>query len=88
MFGICVDIEFAGYIGGSTLLRLLKHPKHDSFEITVLIRAASKAQGFESYGLKTVIGSLADHDILERESSQADIVYQSVSEATTYLNTN
>lgn len=73
------DFMFTGYLGGSTLLRLLKHPKRDSFDITILIRAASKAQSFESYGLRTVIGSLGDHDILERECSQTDILFQSVS---------
>jgi uncharacterized protein YbjT (DUF2867 family) len=31
-----------GYIGGSVLQRLLEHPKRDSFEITALVRSATK----------------------------------------------
>jgi hypothetical protein len=68
-----------GYLGGSTLVRLLEHPRRSTFEITVYIRAASKADAFQSLGLKTVIGSLDDHDVLEGEASEADIIFQSVS---------
>lgn len=78
------NLVFAGYLGGSTLLRLLKHPKRDNFDISILLRATSKAQAFQSYVIKTVIGSLTDYDILEREASQADVVFQSVSQTAVY----
>lgn len=72
-------IGATGYLGGPTLLNLLAHPKRSSFEITVLIRDASKAKDFEAYGLRVVIGSLADFNIVEHESAEADFVFQSVS---------
>jgi hypothetical protein len=69
----------SGYLGGSTLVRLLEHSKRSTFEITVYIRAASKAEAFQSLGLKTIIGSLDDHDLLEGAAFEADIIFQSVS---------
>jgi nucleoside-diphosphate-sugar epimerase len=70
-------IGATGYIGGSILSRLLQHPKRETFDITVLIRSAAKAKDFESFGLKTVIGSLDDLDSLERLASESDVVFQS-----------
>lgn len=67
-----------GYIGGSVLARLLEHPKRDSFEITAVIRSATKAKDFEPFGIKTIIGSLDDDDVLERAASGADVVIQAV----------
>jgi len=70
-------IGATGYIGGSTLARLLKHPNRESFEITLLLRSPAKAKSFEAFGLKTVIGSFSDVDMLERVSSESDVVFQS-----------
>jgi uncharacterized protein YbjT (DUF2867 family) len=67
-----------GYIGGSVLARLLNHPKRDTFDITILIRTAAKAREFESFGLKVVIGTLDDLDVLERLASESDFVFQTV----------
>lgn len=69
-----------GYIGGSILARLLEHPKNHSFEITAVLRSEAKAKDFESFGIKTVIGSLDNDELLERVSAEADIVIQSVSQ--------
>jgi len=68
-----------GYIGGSVLTRLLEHPKRDTFDITILISAASKVKAFEFFGLNVVVGSLDDADLLERLAYESDIVFQSVS---------
>jgi hypothetical protein len=68
-----------GYIGGPALAKILNHPKRNNFDITVLIRDASKATGFESLGVKTVKGSMSDFGLLERLSSESDIIFQSVS---------
>lgn len=71
-------IRSLGYIGGSILARLLEHPKRDTFDITILIRSAAKAKDFESFGLKVLVGSFDDLDVLERLSSESDVVFQSV----------
>ncbi|RPD64771.1 NAD-P-binding protein [Lentinus tigrinus ALCF2SS1-6] len=64
-----------GYIGGSVLQRILKHPRASTFDITVLVRDAKKAKMLESkFGLKVVQGSLEDTDKLTEESENAHIV--------------
>lgn len=84
MLSICQNwtrfntLWFIGFIGGSILARLLKHPKRESFEITAVIRSASKADKFKSFGIDTVIGSLDDYDFLGRISSEAEIIIQTV----------
>jgi len=70
-------IGASGYIGGSTLSHLLKHPKREIFEITIFLRSPVKAKGFEAFGVKAVIGSFSDLDVLERVSSESDVVFQS-----------
>ncbi|KAI0920646.1 hypothetical protein AcV5_010330 [Taiwanofungus camphoratus] len=64
-----------GYIGGSVLTRLLRHPSANTFDITVLVRNADKAKRFESFGVKAVVGSHADLDKLEALSEQAHVVF-------------
>ncbi|KIJ63834.1 hypothetical protein HYDPIDRAFT_40854 [Hydnomerulius pinastri MD-312] len=64
-----------GYIGGAVLLRLLDHPTFASSEITALLRKAEKVPAFESIGVKTVLGSNSDLDLLEKQASQSDIVF-------------
>ncbi|KIJ63842.1 hypothetical protein HYDPIDRAFT_29192 [Hydnomerulius pinastri MD-312] len=64
-----------GYIGGTVLLRLLDHPTFASSEITALLRKAEKVPAFESIGVKTVLGSNSDLDLLEKQASQSDIVF-------------
>ncbi|KIJ63848.1 hypothetical protein HYDPIDRAFT_133756 [Hydnomerulius pinastri MD-312] len=65
----------SGYIGGAVLLRLLDHPTFASSEITALLRKAEKVPAFESIGVKTVLGSNSDLDLLEKQASQSDIVF-------------
>ncbi|CDO74490.1 hypothetical protein BN946_scf184979.g45 [Trametes cinnabarina] len=66
-----------GYIGGSVLERLLKHPNANTFDITVLVRNAEKAKILESkFGVRVVVGAHQDLDKLEACSENAHIVFQ------------
>ncbi|KAH9856648.1 NAD-P-binding protein [Lenzites betulinus] len=66
-----------GYIGGSILQRLLAHPNAKNFEISTLVRNADKAKKLESeFGVKVVVGSLADLDKLTSLAENAHVVFQ------------
>ncbi|TFK90670.1 NAD-P-binding protein [Polyporus arcularius HHB13444] len=65
-----------GYIGGAVLARLLEHPSADTFDITVLLRSASKAKILQSqFSVKTVIGTHQDYDKIETLVENAHIVF-------------
>ncbi|KAF9479340.1 NAD(P)-binding protein [Pholiota conissans] len=66
-----------GYVGGSVISRLLKHPQAASFEITALLRSAEKAEKLHPLGIKTVLGSYTDKDLgfLTKASANADVVF-------------
>lgn len=64
-----------GYIGGSVLARLLARPDADSLEITALVRSEAKARKLEAFGIKTVLGSIQDTDVLENLASQSHVVF-------------
>lgn len=68
-----------GYIGGTILQRLLDHPKKDDFQITALIRSEEKANIIEKLGVRPVIGSNADHDLLTEQAEKSDVVISAVS---------
>jgi hypothetical protein len=72
---------YIGYLGGCTLALLLNHPRvqKKEYAITALIRDAAKAKAFESDNLKTIVGTMSDHDLLFRLCKEFDIVFQSVS---------
>ncbi|KIJ67094.1 hypothetical protein HYDPIDRAFT_128710 [Hydnomerulius pinastri MD-312] len=63
-----------GYIGGSVLAALLRHPRSNEFHITVLVRAAEKAAGFREVGVTAVVGSYADKHLLTNHAAQSDVV--------------
>ncbi|KDR82445.1 hypothetical protein GALMADRAFT_134061 [Galerina marginata CBS 339.88] len=65
-----------GYIGGSVLSRLLKHPDAASFQITVLVRSADKGDKLKTLGVGVVVGSYTDDDLsfLKDAAAQADVV--------------
>ncbi|KAF9466577.1 hypothetical protein BDZ94DRAFT_1319443 [Collybia nuda] len=63
-----------GFIGGSVVLRLLNHPKAASFHLTVLVRAAEKAEKFKTLGINAVVGSHSDLPLVEKLASEADVV--------------
>ncbi|KAF8552970.1 NAD(P)-binding protein [Imleria badia] len=64
-----------GYVGGSVMDRLLRHPTFATSEITALVRKADKAAVLESLGIKTVLGSYDDHAVLEKQASLSDIIF-------------
>ncbi|KAG6331881.1 hypothetical protein ID866_7207 [Astraeus odoratus] len=65
-----------GYIGGTVLSRLIEHPTYETTEISVLIRPSKKDKipVLESLGLKPVLGTYDDLELLKDEASKADIV--------------
>ncbi|KAG6330977.1 hypothetical protein ID866_8113 [Astraeus odoratus] len=65
-----------GYIGGAVLSRLIEHPTYETTEISVLIRPSKKDKipALESLGLKPVLGTYDDLELLKEEASKADIV--------------
>ncbi|CAF5044925.1 unnamed protein product [Rotaria sp. Silwood1] len=63
-----------GYIGGSVLARLLPRQGKD-LDITVLTRSQDKAKLFEKMGVKTVVASLDDVDILSKVASESNVVF-------------
>ncbi|TFK45846.1 NAD(P)-binding protein [Heliocybe sulcata] len=67
-----------GYIGGTILKRLLQHGNAASFDISVLVRSADKAEKFKALGVKAVIGTYSDEDVLFESARKADIVFQNV----------
>ncbi|KAI0635945.1 NAD-P-binding protein [Trametes polyzona] len=65
-----------GYIGGSVLERLLKHPSAGTFEISAIVRNAEKAKILESkFGVRVVHGSHQDLDKLEALAENAHVVF-------------
>ena len=66
-------------MGGTVLAHLIKHPKRSDYEITIHLRSAEKAKGFEKLGFKTAIGSLDDVADVEKLAAESDIVFQTVS---------
>ncbi|KZT03270.1 NAD(P)-binding protein [Laetiporus sulphureus 93-53] len=65
----------AGYISGTVLAHLLRHPDVGTFDITALVRSPEKARKLEAFGVRSVVGSLDDFDKLEALSEQADVVF-------------
>jgi nucleoside-diphosphate-sugar epimerase len=64
-----------GYIGGSVLSRLLKHPKADTFKITALVRSEEKAAKLRKLGVHALVGAFSDLDRLQTLASEADVVF-------------
>lgn len=69
-----------GYIGGSVVSRLIEHPTYKQSEIAVLVRPSkqNKNSVLESLGLKPVIGTNDDLEILTEQASQSDVVFSCV----------
>jgi nucleoside-diphosphate-sugar epimerase len=70
-----------GYIGGAVLTRFLAHPKAKTFQFTVLVRDPKKAEKFQELGVKAVVGSHSDPELVEKLASEADVVIATVCEA-------
>ncbi|KAF9562656.1 NAD(P)-binding protein [Agrocybe pediades] len=67
-----------GYLGGSVLARLLKHPQASTFKITALVRSADKAEKLKTLGVESILGSYSDKDLsfLTDAAAQADVVFE------------
>ncbi|KAK1225593.1 hypothetical protein PQX77_011451 [Marasmius sp. AFHP31] len=65
-----------GYIGGSVLTRLLDLPgARSKFNFRAIVRSSDKAKKLEDlFDVQAILGSHSDRELVERESSQADIV--------------
>jgi len=63
-----------GYIGGTVLSHLLKHPEVANFNITALTRSNDKAEKLKAIGVKGVVGSHSDIQLLTTLSAESDIV--------------
>jgi hypothetical protein len=75
-----------GYIGGAVLGRLIAHPEFSSFEISILVRDPIKAKRFEAdFGLRPVIGSLDDLQLIEDEASRVDVYINTASYCTIFV---
>ena len=59
-----------GYIGGSVAARLLR----EGHAITGLVRTESGAKELQVRGMRAVLGSLDDSDVIARSSREADAV--------------
>ena len=71
---------FVGYVGGSVISRLLVYPEVKSFELIALVRTAEKAEKLNALGIKTVVGSYSDLELLTESAKGADIVIAIVSD--------
>lgn len=63
-----------GYIGGETLSQLLASPTTKDHSYSALLRSAAKAPIVESLGVRPVLGTLNDKDLLIEEARKADVV--------------
>ncbi|KAJ8074285.1 hypothetical protein PM082_012595 [Marasmius tenuissimus] len=64
-----------GYVGCSVLYRLLNLPDAQSkYELRTVVRNAEKAEKLREFGVKTIIGSHSDVDLMARESKEADVI--------------
>jgi uncharacterized protein YbjT (DUF2867 family) len=73
-----ISAILAGYIGGTVLARFLAHPRADTFQFTVLVRDPKKAEKFKDLGVKAVVGSHKDAQLVEKLASEADVVIATV----------
>ncbi|KAF9257289.1 NAD-P-binding protein [Marasmius fiardii PR-910] len=65
-----------GYIGGSVLAALLNLPDASSkFEFRAVVRDTNKAKKLKDlFGVKSIIGSHSDQDLMSKEAAEADLV--------------
>ena len=76
---VLADRMASGYIGGSILNRLLKHPRASSFNTIALVRSPAKAKLLDDLGVKAVVASLSDHEKVESLASCAHVIINAVS---------
>jgi len=65
-----------GYIGGTVLDAVLKHPNAAQFDITAYVRSEEKAQKVRALGLKAISGTLT---AVEEAASQSEVIFNCAS---------
>ncbi|KAK1221623.1 hypothetical protein PQX77_015567 [Marasmius sp. AFHP31] len=64
-----------GYVGGNVLYRLLNLPNARSrYEFRAIVRDADKARKLGEFGVKAIVCSLSDANLVEREVSEANVI--------------
>eukprot|EP01118_Nematostelium_gracile_P014502 TRINITY_DN566_c0_g1_i1.p1 TRINITY_DN566_c0_g1~~TRINITY_DN566_c0_g1_i1.p1 ORF type:complete len:331 (+),score=86.49 TRINITY_DN566_c0_g1_i1:117-1109(+) len=66
-----------GYIGGTILDHLLRDSK--DYQITALVRTPEQAKKIETLGVKTLLGSYDDVEIIKEAASKSDVVIDTAS---------
>ncbi|KAL0570969.1 hypothetical protein V5O48_010987 [Marasmius crinis-equi] len=68
--------SFSGYIGGTVLSQLLSLPGALSrFEFRAVVRDLEKAKKLsDEFGVKTIVGSQSDQELISKEASEVDVV--------------
>lgn len=61
-----------GFIGGSVLANLLKHPA--KFQVTALVRSPEAAKKLITLNVTPLLGSLDDSELIIKASEETDIV--------------
>ncbi|KAK7690487.1 hypothetical protein QCA50_005585 [Cerrena zonata] len=69
------NISHTGYIGGSVLARLLKHPNARAFDISAITRSEEKARKLHAFGVNDVVGALDNNTLTENLASNAHVVF-------------
>ena len=71
-----------GYIGGSILTALLRHPNSSNFNITALIRGDNeRVKKLSSFNVTTVVGSNDSFEIIEKAASKSHVVIHTANSA-------
>ena len=70
-----------GYIGGSIANLLIKK----GYEVSGLIRQEALAVQLQALGIRPVIGSIDNHELIRREAKAADAVINTASVADPFL---
>lgn len=69
----------SGYIGGAVLSGLISKP--GSYDITALVRNPADAPKIAALGVKTLLGSIDDDDLLTKAAASSDIVIHTAESA-------
>ncbi|PLB48232.1 NAD(P)-binding protein [Aspergillus steynii IBT 23096] len=60
-----------GFIGGE----ILRHLLEENYSVTVLVRRQSNVAEYERLGIRTIIGTLDDPDVISKQVAASDIVF-------------
>jgi len=63
-----------GYVGGSILAKLLEPSQSGKWDITALVRSEDAVSKLKQMGVKTIIGSLENEELLIKTVGEADAV--------------